>query len=143
MTPLRLNQPVVDTNAASIYLFMCGVTRLGRMEDTDTGKLCPQKRTPETPCIVAKFLDESMRQFSPTNPLIGSERKIIDCQHLESGSVREDLKLDATPHHFWETENIGCSSLTLCLGREDVLRPPCPAEFAIPVSTNMLVSVSR
>ncbi len=109
-------------------------------------------RTSGTSCVVAIFLRENMRpwdRLSQTNPLIRSETQsswlstFWTCKIWGSGSIREDLKLDATPHLSWEPENTGCNSLTLCLAGEHVLWPLCPAELATPVSTNAFVPVSR
>ncbi len=91
----------------------------------------------------------SLRSIVTTNPPIGSETQsswlstFWTCKIWGSGSIREDLKLDATPHPSWEPENTGCNSLTLCLAGEHVLWPLCPAELATLVSTNALVPVSR
>ncbi len=96
----------------SCTLCMCGVTRLGRMEEPDIGMLRPRKWTSETSYVVVKFLCERMCPWdwlSQTNPLNRSEKQpswmsaFWTCMFWGSGSKMQRSKIGHNPPIFLGT----------------------------------------
>ncbi len=117
---------------------------LGRMEEPDTGMLCPQKRTSGTSCDTEGWICESMRPWDlswQTSPRIWSVTRFVSKLTFwtwVSGWKRselEGLKWDATLHPSLELWNTSCKIRFPCWSEVHILWPLSPTEllFLVPL----------
>ncbi len=105
------------------FSWKCGVIMQGRMEEPDTGMLCPQKRTSGTSFDIEGWICGSMRPWDlswQTSPRIWSVAWFVSKLTFwtwaawRSHSELEDLKWDATPHPSLELWNTDCKTRFPC-----------------------------